>query len=339
MSRTPILRAVPASDAASVSPTAALQLVERAAASLMAEDAKLRSLEPLRRPPAAIGAADRAQALAQRTRLLSRADYGELLATFRQSVSAPARREAVLVLVATLIDAYPTQKIANPAVYLHALVEDLTEERFSEPAVAAACRQLRRTTRFAPAISEVLEACRAKRATFDAIESSARWYLARLNQIHAVLHRTGGDPCPVEARTEVVDPLFIDAYRRGADNEFWFDLAVNPELSWRPDDETEEEWEVRVRALLADGEANPGKWAIPAAQARGRYHGERLLKAHLRNGSRDPHQRTTDDLRRERTRLKAGGMSDEEWRAYALAALARMGEVLSERAAAQPRKG
>lgn len=70
------------------------------------------------------------------------------------SISTPGvvKRE-----VANLIGSFPNAAVANPEIYLSALVYDLLDKHIPDAVTVLTCRQIRRTCKFVPSISEVLE--------------------------------------------------------------------------------------------------------------------------------------------------------------------------------------
>lgn len=71
---------------------------------------------------------------------------------------APASRQEISQHLALLIGAFPTPvQASDPAVYSRMMVEDCVAARPSRLAIESACTKLRRTLKWPPAISEVLE--------------------------------------------------------------------------------------------------------------------------------------------------------------------------------------
>jgi hypothetical protein len=76
--------------------------------------------------------------------------------------------KATVGMVAMLVDAFPSGRPANPEGYLDAIVHDLVAMRFSPEVVALACQTIRRSCKFLPSVSEVIEGASAALGHFDA---------------------------------------------------------------------------------------------------------------------------------------------------------------------------
>lgn len=72
---------------------------------------------------------------------------------------------------ATLIGSFPNAAIGEPEVYLASLIFDLHDLKIPDSVVVLACRKLRRSRRFVPAISEVLDACNDVLERWKAVEN------------------------------------------------------------------------------------------------------------------------------------------------------------------------
>lgn len=92
------------------------------------------------------------------------------IATVRAAMAqglAPASRQEISQHLALLIGAFPTPvQASDPAVYSRMMVEDCVAARPSRLAIESTCTKLRRSLKWPPAISEVLE-------TLD--EEQRRW--------------------------------------------------------------------------------------------------------------------------------------------------------------------
>lgn len=77
------------------------------------------------------------------------------LAEAAMAISTPAvaKRE-----IARLIGAFPNASPANPEVYISALVFDVLDLGISDAVLVLACRNIRRTQKFVPAVAEVIAA-------------------------------------------------------------------------------------------------------------------------------------------------------------------------------------
>jgi hypothetical protein len=88
--------------------------------------------------------------------------------------------------LAVLVGSFPNAPKSDLTIYGAALLEDVADMKPSRYAIMRACRQLRRTTRFLPIISEVLEAVRevegALGALQDQIDGLPNWIESKRNQ-------------------------------------------------------------------------------------------------------------------------------------------------------------
>ena len=74
----------------------------------------------------------------------------------------------VSVILAQLIGSFPTANLPNATAFTRALLEDVMLEQPGRIELACACRQLRRTMKFVPSISEVIEALKAEKEVWSA---------------------------------------------------------------------------------------------------------------------------------------------------------------------------
>lgn len=96
------------------------------------------------------------------------ADVEKLATVAAQAVSVSSP-QVIKRVVANLIGAYPNAAIANPEIYLSALVFDLMDRRISDAVAFATCRKIRRTSKFVPSIAEVLETAESLTDQWQAI--------------------------------------------------------------------------------------------------------------------------------------------------------------------------
>jgi hypothetical protein len=75
--------------------------------------------------------------------------------------------------VGMMIDAFPHSSPPSLEVYFGAMVHDIVESGFSPAVVVGACRQLRRTLKYPPPISEMLVACQKARGSLLTRAASA----------------------------------------------------------------------------------------------------------------------------------------------------------------------
>lgn len=71
-------------------------------------------------------------------------------------------------MLAQLIGSFPTANLPNATAFTRALLEEVMLEQPNRLALACACRQLRRTMKFVPSISEVIEALKAEKEVWSA---------------------------------------------------------------------------------------------------------------------------------------------------------------------------
>jgi hypothetical protein len=105
----------------------------------------------------------------------------EALAT---STPAVVKRE-----VANLIGAFPNAAVANPEIFLAALVFDLLDKHVPDGVVVATCRRIRRTQRFVPTISEVLEAADTLHEQWRSFESLSHELRNKRSAFEAAIER------------------------------------------------------------------------------------------------------------------------------------------------------
>jgi hypothetical protein len=98
--------------------------------------------------------------LAMADPIIAKPEFKSLVATLRPALElaslAQIKRE-----VAGLIACYPTQ--ADVSIFVAFVVEEIAIEQPYVFALAAACRELRRTKTFRPSIAEIIEVLQAKR--------------------------------------------------------------------------------------------------------------------------------------------------------------------------------
>jgi DNA-directed RNA polymerase subunit F len=75
-----------------------------------------------------------------------------------RALARPASNQEIAKCLAILVKCYPNTGTADGEVYGRMLIEDVASMQPSVGDIEAACRHLRHTSRFTPAISEVLEA-------------------------------------------------------------------------------------------------------------------------------------------------------------------------------------
>ncbi|MGO4389437.1 hypothetical protein AB4Y85_18060 [Microvirga sp. 2YAF29] len=295
---------------------AALMAAEKAAQNYMARISVLDRLPRLSTPGTYVSLeVCRHAALKQREQLMSRDACRELARPLQQGLRMPPTPDVAKMVVGQLLTAYPTSKIGNPEAFFETLVFDLVDEGIPDIVMAAACQQLRRTSRFLPAIAEVIEACRSKKSTYTAICRGHMRYHDKLDEVHNILHLTGGDPDAREADWKGHHGILAVEYMKGAGNEYWYDPWLNPDLMER-DGEGDEEYDARILALKAAAKADPETFAIREMEARGRRDGHGSADENRLRAAADPLQFINHETMRLGKALLGQGLSSEHVRVY-----------------------
>jgi hypothetical protein len=76
-------------------------------------------------------------------------------------------------MIGMLLDAFPHSRPPNLDAYAGSMLHDVASMGFNPAVVAAACRELRRTLKFPPAISEMVAACEAERERYERLSRLA----------------------------------------------------------------------------------------------------------------------------------------------------------------------
>jgi hypothetical protein len=263
----------------------------REVTSYAAAQDRARNLPDLPKPHALVAgqAQDwRARAMGQRRQPFGHPGCSKAADAVRAAFAGPPHPDAISMLVAQLLDCFQTDKLNNPRVFFETLVFDLGDMGFANATIAAACGELRRTSKFRPSIAEVVERCRAKRDYAKGVHAGHFRYLERLEAVHLVLHHTGGDPDPQESAAYSPcpdEPLIVAEYAKGSANEWWYDLDLNTDLLWQVEEETDEEWRARFHRMKAEAAADPAGLKLRIEAARGAQVGRRLAQDyHKRSG-------------------------------------------------------
>lgn len=109
----------------------------------------------------------------QRLALLPEQAEAEELAKIAREALAICTPAVVKREVATLVGSFPNAALSNPEIFLSSLVFDLLDKRIPDAVVVLACRRLRRSSRFVPAIADVLGVADAILQSCRAIEAMA----------------------------------------------------------------------------------------------------------------------------------------------------------------------
>lgn len=104
---------------------------------------------------------------------LPRQDQADRLARIGREACRTCTPSIVTQEVARLIGSFPNASIASPEVYISALVFDILDMRIPDAVVVLTCQKLRRSSRFVPTISEVLEMADAATASWRSLEELA----------------------------------------------------------------------------------------------------------------------------------------------------------------------
>jgi hypothetical protein len=123
--------------------------------------------------------------IAMAEQLIASPDYRALIATLRPAIQ-PATLKQIKDHIGGLIACFPTQQ--DVTVFVAFAIEDVAAEQPSMYALAAACRELRRTKTFRPSIPEILEALNAKDCA-----GTVRWFAGIPDQIEAMRRAIGGE--------------------------------------------------------------------------------------------------------------------------------------------------
>lgn len=73
--------------------------------------------------------------------------------------------------VATLVAAFPNASPASPEIFMSTLIYDLLDLRIPDAALVEACRRLRRTSKFLPSISQVVQTAESLREDWQMVEA------------------------------------------------------------------------------------------------------------------------------------------------------------------------
>ncbi len=127
----------------------------------------------------------------QAARFLELAPPRELLEEARDHIAPLAAMEpnpaATAVLLGLLLESFPNAGKETRQTYFATLAHEVNRDGFSPPVVAVAARKLRRTARFLPTVSEVIEACSDVRAEIATALNLAEAGLRRYAEAEQVL--------------------------------------------------------------------------------------------------------------------------------------------------------
>lgn len=126
---------------------------------------------------------------------------------------AEADRKETGASLGALLAAFPNQKEARES-YFATMLHDLTDEGFGPHVVAEACRNVRRSSTFAPSIGEMFAACEKARERL-------RWGLRHIERIQ-------------EARGTIAQAQAVFEVPLGEWSPDWWAAAIHTFRSWYP---------------------------------------------------------------------------------------------------------
>jgi hypothetical protein len=100
------------------------------------------------------------------------ADLDTQLAAVSDAIAGEPDATASRAMIGILVDCFPNSRPPNIEAYCSALLFDALNIGYSPFELARACRTIRRKSKFAPAISELLEACAEAREHLRARQAS-----------------------------------------------------------------------------------------------------------------------------------------------------------------------
>jgi hypothetical protein len=140
-------------------------------------------------------------AAAERAReILAISPAADVLARFVDAASKAAgldesQETPTRGMIGLLLDAFPHSRPPNLPAYAGSMLHDVVAAGYSPSVVAAACRELRRTLKYPPAISEMLAACEKERETLRYRAAAGM----RLLEIAAAAERLANAPVDEKA--------------------------------------------------------------------------------------------------------------------------------------------
>lgn len=277
----------------------------------------------------------RQEALQQRRQLLSTRSGDKAFEAVCEARIGPGDPDVISALAAQLLDCFPPDKLGNPRAFFEALVFDLSESGYSNTIIAAACVELRRTSRFRPSISEVLDCCKRKDQFVSAVSAGRRPYYARQLRVHLVLHHSGGDPDKAENEAHSPapnNPTLVAEYAKGPENDWWYDYDLNTDLQLR-DDEADgwcEVWQARFDRMKAEAEADPEAHRLKVERARGAREGWRIANEYHKRSGLDRRRQAVQALDRMAAERFPDNQPSDLFRAWDNGAMAAVMERFDE---------
>lgn len=120
--------------------------------------------------------------IAEADRLLAEGRLQNLIASLRNDLATAITRNDVKREIGLLIAAFPNAARADLAAFGRLACEDVWALHPSRIALETACRQLRRTAKFVPTISEILEVIARVQANYSAGLNLLKWQPEKLEE-------------------------------------------------------------------------------------------------------------------------------------------------------------
>lgn len=128
----------------------------------------------------------------------------------------PRDRTLLRSALSVMIDAFPNARPHSPEAYVESLVHEVLVDGYSVAAVAKAASEIRRSKTFAPAIAEVIEACKEAQA-------SITWRRQACQESPALIRELQGRLAEAKALGDIVDPAPPGSRQTGPLHETRFD--------------------------------------------------------------------------------------------------------------------
>ncbi|PHY12850.1 hypothetical protein CSW58_09815 [Caulobacter sp. B11] len=112
----------------------------------------------------------------------------------------PAQPGQARAMVGMLVDAFPNGRPQNAVAYMESILHDVVDMGFSAVAIAMACRELRRSSRFLPTVAEVVGACGEASAKWRSEHRVVEHLLSRLSEAERSAASPEPEPTPLDSR-------------------------------------------------------------------------------------------------------------------------------------------
>ncbi|MBQ0822112.1 hypothetical protein KBI52_18130 [Microvirga sp. HBU67558] len=123
-------------------------------------------------------------------RIPTLSEMAEAKIALAEALDCPFDRNLTRLSVSVMLSAYPAGRPADPEAYFELMLIDLEEAGIQPAAIVAACQHLRRTSKFLPSISEVLEACRTKLDQYRTHLRAAEKAIETREKVERLIDRT-----------------------------------------------------------------------------------------------------------------------------------------------------